>query len=242
MTKLWNKWSSRGDSRDCLWQYREDEIDYCWLKKTIAAVCIFAIFYGLHITESSLGRAVDDGVHYILTTETDWNYAAEQVIKYTPRNIDSSVLKKVQTAMSKPADPLMYMNKPVNGKILSPFGWRTHPVLKQEMMHDGIDIEAAVGTNVRVTAAGQVKAVTDSAHYGKTLIVEHSKDIETVYGHLSEVLVKEGDTVSQGQVVARTGKSGITNTPMLYFEIRENGKPIDPMTRLKGEFPAEEGK
>lgn len=242
MAKLWSKWWGRWDTKDCTWQSREDEFDYCWLKKTIAAACIFAIFYGLHITESGVGRAVDDGVHYLLTTETDWNYAVEQVMKYTPRNIDTSVLKKVQTAVSKPADPLMYMNKPVSGKVLSPFGWRTHPVLKQEMMHDGIDIEAAVGTNVRVTAAGKVKSVTDSAQYGKTLIVEHSKDIETVYGHLSEVLVKEGESVSQGQVVARTGKSGITNTPILYFEIRENGKPIDPMTRLKGEFPAEEGK
>lgn len=152
------------------------------------------------------------------------------------------MLKRVQSTVSKPADPLLYMTKPADGKLSAHFGWQTHPVLKQEMMNDGIGIEAQLGSSVRAAAPGRVKTVSESAKYGKTVIIDHGQEIETMYGHLGEVLVKAEDTVSQGQVIARVGKSGITSGPTLYFEVREKGKPIDPLTRIKGELPVKEGK
>lgn len=246
MTRLWSKWKKNRaeESRgyDYSWQYHDEPSDYSWLKKTVVAGILFTVVYCAHISETTLGKIVDDGVRYTLSTPTDINYALEQIISRVPPSIDLSVLKKVQTTVSKPADPLLYMNKPVSGKIIAPFGWGVHPVLKQEMMHEGIDIEAAIGTNVRAVAPGKVKIITDSAQLGKVLIIEHSQDIETLYGHLGEVLVHPGDLISQGQVVAKVGKSGMINTPVLYFEVREKGKPIDPATRLKGDFPVGEEK
>jgi murein DD-endopeptidase MepM/ murein hydrolase activator NlpD len=244
MAKLWNKWKNNrwGEPRgvDYSWQYGEAEPDYRWLKKIVVAGILFAVVYCAHISETSLGRTVDDGIRYTLSTPTDFNYIAEQIIIYAPPNLDLSVLKRVQTTVSKSADPLLYMSKPVNGKIVNPFGWGVHPLSKQEMMHEGIDIESELGTSVRAAAPGKVKEVTDSAQFGRSLIIEHSQEIDTLYGHLGEVLVHQGDAVSQGQVIARVGKTGMVNKPGLYFEVRERGKPIDPSARLKGDFPVGE--
>lgn len=210
--------------------------------RTVVAVLLFALVYGAHTSGTSLGRSVIDGLRYVMTVETDFAYLADQMANYAPKGMDVSVLKRIQSTMTKPADPLMYMTKPVNGKVVSPFGWRTNPASKQEMLHEGIDIEAAVGAPVKSAAAGKVKMVIDSAQYGKTLIIEHSQDIDTIYGHLGEVLVNPEEVVSQGQVVARVGKSDQSVSPMLYFEVREKGKAIDPLTRVKGEIPVKEGK
>jgi murein DD-endopeptidase MepM/ murein hydrolase activator NlpD len=246
MAKLWNRWKNNrwGDARenDYSWQYAEEESDYGWLKKAVVAGILFAIVYCAHISETALGKIVDDGIRYTLTTQTDFNYVVEQIINHVPPGVDLSMLKKVQTTVSKPADPLLYMHKPVSGKIVLPFGWGIHPVLKQEMMHEGIDIEAALGSSVRAAASGKVKMITDSAQLGKILIIEHSQDIETLYGHLGDVLVQQGDMISQGQIIAKVGKTGMVTGPILYFEVREKGKPVDPSTRLKGDFPVGEEK
>lgn len=246
MAKLWNRWKKNGwgetRENDYSWQYADEEEDYSWLKKTAVAGILFAVVYCAHISETEVGRIVDEGIRYTLTTQTDVNYAVEKIVSSAPPNVDLSILKRVQTTISKPADPLMYMHAPVNGKIVVPFGWGIHPVLKQERMHEGIEMEAALGTSVRAAAPGKVKMITDSAQLGKVLVVEHSQDIETLYGHLGEVLVQQGDAVSQEQVIAKTGKSGIVSGPSLYFEVREKGKAIDPSTRLKGDFPRGEEK
>ncbi|MBC8016390.1 MAG: M23 family metallopeptidase [Sporomusaceae bacterium] len=240
--KLQNiRWGeSRGEEYP--WQERDDQYNFSWLKKSIVAIIIFVIVYGFHISDTTVGQMVDEGIQYTVSTQTDFAYVIEQVVSRAPSTIDLSVLKKVQMAVSKPADPLLYMSKPVSGKIVSPFGWRVHPVSKQEMMHEGIDIESPLGSNIKAAAAGIVKAITDNAQYGKTLIVEHSQDVDTLYGHLGEILVKQGDVISQGQVIGKVGKTGMVNGPLLYFEVRERGKAIDPETRLKGDFPTTEGK
>jgi murein DD-endopeptidase MepM/ murein hydrolase activator NlpD len=109
-------------------------------------------------------------------------------------------------------------------------------------MQEGVRLEAPLGSSVRATAAGRVKAVGDSARYGKVVVIDHGQDLESLYGHLGEVLVKEGETVSQGQVIARSGKTGMTAVPQLYFEVREKGIVIDPLTRIKVEPVGREGK
>lgn len=246
MARLGNKWMNNkwGDPRreEYSWQEREIGYDYGWLKKVAVAAIIFIIVYSIHISETTLGKKVDEAIHYVIFAQTDFNYLMEEVISYAPPSIDLSLLKKVQMAVSRPADPLLYMSKPVSGKIVSPFGWRVHPISKQEMMHEGIDIESALGTNIKAAASGKVKNVSENAQYGKMIIIEHSQTIDTVYGHLGEINVNSGDLISQGQVIGKVGKTGMTNGGILYFEIREQGKAINPETRLKGEFPTGEGK
>lgn len=236
-----NRWGENSRD-DYSWQDTDGKHNYNWLKKIIIASIIFTFVYFAHISDTIVGTVVDDQIRYTLSFQTDFNYVIDQIVSRAPTIIDLSVLKKVQMAVTKPADPLLYMSKPVDGKIISPFGWRVHPASKQESMHDGIDIEAPLGTNIRAAAPGKVKMVTESAQYGKTLILEHSQDVDTVYGCLGEILVSQGELISQGQVVGKVGKTGMVSGPLLYFELREKGKAIDPMPRLKGDFPGKEGK
>ncbi|WP_425060629.1 M23 family metallopeptidase [Sporomusa carbonis] len=248
MAKLWNslknRWQSGIRNNDRTWQsYYEDPADYTWLKKIVVALAMFAVVYGAQVSDTKIGQEVTGVVRLMLATHTDFAYytakATEYIVAYWPNaaNITNvPVFKQVQATISRPADPLMYMTKPVEGQVITQFGWRNNPALKQETLQEGIDIAAPTGSSVRAAAAGKVKIVTDSAQFGKMLILEHGQNIETVYGHLLDILVKEGEAVSQGQVVARVGNSGTATTTRLYFELRENGKAVDPFTRIKGEF------
>lgn len=246
MARSGNKWTTTrwGEQRrdEYSWPDMDSRNDYSWLKKLAAATVIFIIAYCFHISETTLGKTTDEAIRHTLSSQTDFNYIVEQMVSHAPPSIDLSLLKKVQMVVSKPADPLLYMSKPVSGKIIAPFGWRVHPLSKQEMMHEGIDIESALGTNVRATGAGKVKAISENAQYGKMIIIQHSQDVETVYGHLGEIVVSQDDMISQGQIIGKVGKTGMVSGGILYFELREKGKAIDPETRLKGDFPRVEGK
>ena len=99
--------------------------------------------------------------------------------------------------------------------------------------HPGIDIAVPAGTPVRAAGAGLVaQAATDPA-YGLFVLLRHSGGYETMYGHASHLLVREGDSVASGQVVALSGSSGRSTAPHLHFEIRREGKSLDPLTVVK---------
>lgn len=246
MIKLWNRiknrWQFIGRNSERNWQsYYEEEPDYTWLKKTVTALALFAVVYGAHVSDTKIGQEVTNTVRQVLVTQTDFVYYTARTVEYIntywPNASDISgipALKQVQATISRPADPLLYMTKPVEGQVMTQYGWQNNAVIKQDTMHEGIDIAAPAGASVRAAATGKVKVVTDSMQFGKMLIMDHGQGVETVYGHLADILVKEGDTVSQGQVVARVGKTGAAAT-VLYFELRENGKAIDPLSRIKGE-------
>jgi len=111
--------------------------------------------------------------------------------------------------------------------VSSPFGprWGRH--------HDGIDLAAPSGTPVRAAAVGQVVYSGDEVRgYGNMVIVEHKDDLMTVYAHNSVVLVRRGDRVGRGQMIARVGQSGRATAPHLHFEVRKANKPIDPKELL----------
>jgi murein DD-endopeptidase MepM/ murein hydrolase activator NlpD len=101
--------------------------------------------------------------------------------------------------------------------------------------HSGIDIAVPSGSPVRAAGGGMVeKAGTDSA-YGLFVLVQHPGRYETLYGHASRLLVREGDSVQAGQVIALSGSSGHSTAPHLHFEIRQDGKSLDPLTIVKRE-------
>lgn len=123
--------------------------------------------------------------------------------------------------------------KPVNGKITSRFGKRVHPVTGKESNHTGIDIAVPMGENVRSSLGGEV--VFSGWHgnvYGNVVIVNHGNNIQTFYGHLSKVLVKQGEEVKQGDVIAKVGTTGLSTGPHLHFEIYVNGERVDPEKRI----------
>jgi murein DD-endopeptidase MepM/ murein hydrolase activator NlpD len=103
----------------------------------------------------------------------------------------------------------------------SGFGWRLHPILGSWMMHSGRDLAAPEGTPVVAALAGRVVSSGEAGGYGLAIEVEHDNPRRrTLYGHLSELYVKEGDKVRQGEVIGRVGSTGRSTGPHLHFELR----------------------
>lgn len=117
---------------------------------------------------------------------------------------------------------------PVTGKLTSDYGFRTNPVTGQYRMHGGIDIGANTGTPIMCAYDGRVTAAGYSDSYGYYIIVSHNDNVETLYGHCSELVAKEGDYVKRGETVALVGSTGRSTGAHLHFEIRIGGCRIDP--------------
>jgi len=112
---------------------------------------------------------------------------------------------------------------------------RLHPILKVYRPHNGVDFTTPIGTKVRAAEDGrviQVNPVKGYSGYGITITINHGYSYETFYAHLNKVLVKAGDLVKRGQVIALSGNTGLTMAPHLHFEIHRNGTPVDPINYL----------
>jgi murein DD-endopeptidase MepM/ murein hydrolase activator NlpD len=118
---------------------------------------------------------------------------------------------------------------PASGPITSPFGWRPNPFGGGAPdFHQGLDIGVNVGTTVAAAAAGTVIMAQWYGGYGNYVLIDHGGGISTGYGHLSHIYVSVGQVVQRGQAIAASGNTGASTGPHLHFEVRKNGKPIDP--------------
>lgn len=122
--------------------------------------------------------------------------------------------------------------------ITSLFGWRVHPVLGYGRFHSGVDLGAPLGTPVVAAYAGQVTIADWLGGYGVSVVLDHQKQTkETLYAHLSELFVKPGEWVQQGDVIGRVGSTGMSTGPHLHFELRRQTKDgwvaVDPGQQLE---------
>lgn len=115
---------------------------------------------------------------------------------------------------------------PIHGRIKSGYGYRTHPITGERRFHRGIDIPAWVGAPIRVTADGIVEYAGWSGGYGYVVVVNHAYRYRTVYAHASQLIVRRGEAVRKGQVVAQVGSTGLSTAPHLHYEVwvRKRGK------------------
>lgn len=120
--------------------------------------------------------------------------------------------------------------RPVPGPVVSGFGMRFHPILHYYRMHTGVDMHASYGTPVRAADKGMVVFAGWRGGYGKCVIIDHGSGVATLYAHLSDISVGEGQIVSRGQVIGAVGSTGLSTGPHLHFEVRRYGTPVDPMS------------
>lgn len=99
-------------------------------------------------------------------------------------------------------------------------------------MHSGIDFGGGYGAAVHAAGGGTVISAGSKGSYGSTVVIDHGGGLSTVYGHLSRISVSDGQTVSSGQRVGSIGSSGLSTGPHLHFEVRINGRAVDPMRFL----------
>jgi murein DD-endopeptidase MepM/ murein hydrolase activator NlpD len=123
-----------------------------------------------------------------------------------------------------------------HGMVAPASGWVSRRFIddgEDKPQHPGVDIAASVGTPVRCALDGTVTSAGWDDVYGNLIVVEHSESLSTVYGHNDKILVKEGDDVTKGQVIATVGNTGRSTAPHLHFEVLKNRVPIDPELYVK---------
>ncbi len=126
--------------------------------------------------------------------------------------------------------------RPLNGgRITSRFGYRIHPIHGNTTFHYGVDLGAAQGTPVYSFSAGTIAETGFHSVYGNYVLVSHADGFATFYAHLSKIYVKQGAKVKMGQKIAAVGNTGWSTGPHLHFEIRRNGKVLDPFDYLSFE-------
>lgn len=137
----------------------------------------------------------------------------------------ATAIREVPTESSTPFDwPI------ADGRILSGFG-----ALRGGHRHKGIDIRGSLGQPVRAARKGRIVYSGSTLRgYGKTVIIDHGDDLQSLYAHNSTLLVKTGERVARGQVIARVGRTGNASTEHCHFEIRRHDVAVDPLQHLGG--------
>ena len=135
--------------------------------------------------------------------------------------------------------------QPINNENLrrmaSGYGWRTDPFTKSRRMHKGMDFSAPTGTPIYAPSDGKVIRVDSrSAGYGKHIRIDHGFGYVTLYGHLSEYNVRRGQRVKRGDVIGFVGNTGRSVAPHLHYEIRKDGKHLNPINFYYGDLNTEE--
>ncbi|MGY4827960.1 M23 family metallopeptidase [Sphaerotilaceae bacterium SBD11-9] len=142
--------------------------------------------------------------------------------------IESRLFEKRLTSLMVPNSP------PIIGTVGSGFGFRSDPFSGRAALHTGLDFPADVGTPIMAAAGGVVRSTDFHPAYGNLLEIDHGNGLTTRYAHTSKILVKAGDLVKRGQVVAQVGTTGRSTGPHLHFEVMVEGVLQDPAKFLAG--------
>jgi len=135
--------------------------------------------------------------------------------------------------------------QPINNKNLkrlsSYYGYRMDPFYKVMKFHEGVDFSAPEGTEIYATGNGTVVKVKHSKRsYGNSILIDHGYGYQTFYAHCKKILVKKGQKVKRGQVIATVGNTGKSTAPHLHYEVRKNGKAINPINFFFNDLTPEE--
>ena len=135
--------------------------------------------------------------------------------------------------------------QPISNKDLtrfgSPFGYRMHPILGYVRLHAGIDLTAPKGTPVYASGDGVIlRADANNSGYGNCVKITHGYGYMTVYAHLSEILVNQGEEIKRGDVIGLVGNTGLSTAPHLHYEVRVNNTPVNPVNFYYNDLTDEE--
>ncbi|MEA2836054.1 MAG: hypothetical protein QOD89_604 [Bradyrhizobium sp.] len=163
-----------------------------------------------------------------VTTEPPKEKARLAQATTTPEAAVAATETPVKTAEATGALPTFRW--PVRGRVVTGYGAKTNG-----KSNDGINVAVPEGTPVKAAEDGVVAySGNELKGYGNLILVRHSNGYVTAYAHASELLVKRGETIKRGQIIAKSGQSGEVGSPQLHFEIRKGSSPVDPLQFLNG--------
>ncbi|MCK6545434.1 M23 family metallopeptidase, partial [Myxococcota bacterium] len=164
--------------------------------------------------------------------------AAERLMALRPSGATTApVMAHVGAARARAAylasAPGALTTSPVAGRISSSYGARIDPISGHEAHHHGLDIAAPEGAPVRAAGAGTVVRAGEESGYGNVVVVDHGAGIETRYAHLAAIHVRPGQRLDAGVELGLVGSTGKSTGPHLHFEVRRDGRSIDPAHALR---------
>ena len=122
------------------------------------------------------------------------------------------------------------------GLLTSHFGYRVSPFTGNTQMHKGIDIADDLGTPIRATGTGRVSFIGRKGGYGRAVMIDHGYHIDTLYGHVQNILVRKGQIVKRGQIIATIGNTGRSTGPHLHYEVHYKKRAVDPSRYILQNF------
>jgi len=182
------------------------------------------------------------------------NFDNTELLKSTAKKLD--VISRQLYIQSKSFDEIIKLAKskeimlscipaiqPVSktkSNIISGFGYRVHPIYKTLRMHTGIDFSAKTGTPIYATGDGKIVSLKGANGYGIVCVINHGFGYQSLYGHMSKMIVKVGDKVKRGQVIGYVGSTGLSVAPHCHYEIIKNGKKINPVNYFFNDLTPDE--
>lgn len=191
--------------------------------------------------QAQLKQAREKKSHYLGELNDRMGELKEMASQYEQdeQEITSQIQSYLRELASRPSAPHRSLgsfsgrfSRPVSASMTSGFGYRYHPILHTRRLHAGVDFGAPSGTPIHAAAEGIVVSAQRMGGYGNVIILDHGGGYATVYGHCSRILVSSGAHVSRGQVIGRVGSTGLSTGPHLHFEVRINGRPVNPLGKL----------
>lgn len=193
-------------------------------QRQVKANDTFEVFYGNPLTGSSSKRKVLHYAQLTLGGKTKTYY------RFTTTDGQTDYFDENGRSAQK-----SLLKTPVSGaRLTSGFGMRRHPLLGYSKMHTGVDFGVPYGTPIRSAGAGVVEIAGRHGAYGITVEIQHNKKYETLYAHMSKLAagIRRGSKVNQGQIIGYVGSTGRSTGPHLHYEVRMDGRPVNP-TRIK---------
>jgi len=185
--------------------------------------------------QRSIQNAIDRNERMIDKLKTDrkaWEKSERELAKQSEQ-----LSKFITNTTSKSSSQTIIRTsggflRPVSGPVTSPFGSRMHPIFKRMINHTGVDLGMPMGAKVKAANSGKVIYTGWYGGYGKVVIIDHGRvngvPVTTLYAHLSSYSVSNGASVYKGQIIGNVGTTGYSTGPHLHFEVRENGRPVNP--------------
>ena len=203
-------------------------------KITMVVLTVIIVFL-LSLIKLPFSNTVMEKIQYITTWKMDFVGIGREALPVIRSLWEGDLESGLNTVVMAPAGSGEVKSgfiTPFEGEPEKSFGMNYNPDLQREEMYYGLVMSAPGDQQVRASAAGCVKEIKEHPYYRSYLLLEHPGEIETCYGYLSEVFVQEGDEVKQGQVIAQIKLNPRETRSSVYFEVREKGEPVDPLTLI----------